>query len=577
MWFWPALSSPWTKVLRVALFSVLGTVPGFVSAGGQIGTRPLASLPSESATDGRFLGIACAGMLTLEANVQVTLAAPPGIPTFNLNFFDGDTGSVDNTKKMHWDSGTRQLKFSLYADPLRRGSTEPANLIGAWFGNAINPTQGPLWTSSAPEMRDNAWWAVTITNAAIARAPSGNYFYNLVIDLDGACEPDERLESNFKIAASYPITFGTSQFGLVGALRQLFNDGPILYPGSPFPPPGGFLGATTTYDGTFSFFFNLPGGETEVRLFDGDFDFGTGLTAGTPSGVSFDPCFDEDDPDTDETYAGFPFVVTGANPEGVQLSGAPPDDNNFDVARRGEPGDPNNIGCVRYEVTDPQGSFYFNDNPSGSFEWEQFLIASAGSPFAGEADYVTSGATLPSGTWKIKILGLDLGNLNFWHAKTCASRPARDPIPGENPDDVPRVPACPDESIYLLGDFVWADTTHPGTLDKGETGIAGVTMELVRPSDGVVIAKTKTGDSTSPNWAACLANRTGTDTSGLYCFGRDVPGPYRVRVAASNFAAGRPLFGKSSTTGGDSLTHLVTGNDLTFDFGYSGPTAAARD
>ncbi len=548
---------------------------GFGRASAQIGPGPFAAFPSQSATDGRFLGFGCAGIATFEQNVTIAMAAPAANATFDVNIFDGETGMPDGAARPHWDVGNRQLIYSLYADPLRNGSTSPADLIGTWTGNGANPTSGPLWTSSSSTMPDNDWWAVTVTNGAVAQAPSGNYFYNLVIGLDGSCAPGEVLESNIKVAASNPMTFRTPQFGLVGAFRQLFNDGPILYPGT-FPPPGGFLTAPTTYDGTFEFFFTLPGGETELRMFDGDFDFGTASTVGSPSGVALDPCEDEDDFDTAADYSGFPFSTTGANPEGVQGPGIPPDDNNLDAFRRGEPGDPNRIGCVRYEVTDPDGNIYFNDNPSGSFEWEQFLIASINSPFVGDADWVYGGATLPSGMWKVTIIGLDLANLNFWFADTCATRPARDPIPGEDPDNVPRVAACSDESIYLIGDFVWSDTGNPGVLDPGEAGIPGVLMELVRPSDGSVIATAKTGDTTSPNWSACVANNTGTDINGLYCFGMDAPGTYEVRVAASNFGPGKPLEGKSSTTGGESLTRTLSAdNELTYDFGYA--EAATND
>jgi len=92
----------------------------------------------------------------------------------------------------------------------------------------------------------------------------------------------------------------------------------------------------------------------------------------------------------------------------------------------------------------------------------------------------------------------------------------------------------------------------------------------VRPSDGAVIATTKTGDTTNPNWSACVVNNTGNDVQGLYCFGIDSPGTYEVRVAASNFASGGPLAGQSSTTGGDSRTNTLTAtNVLTYDFGYN--------
>ncbi|HEV7672600.1 MAG TPA: hypothetical protein VGS22_29120 [Thermoanaerobaculia bacterium] len=450
---------------RYAVISAIGTLLGLGVANGQPASGPFAAspsqslgvanslsgsgtfaaFPSQSVKDGRFLGFACAGIETFEQPVSLALTAPSATTLFDLNIFDGDTDQVDGSAKKHWDMGARQLIFSLYADPSHTGSTAPGDLIGTWAGNAINPTRGPLWVSSSATMPDNEWWDLTVSTSAIAQAPSGNYFYNLVIALDGACDVGEILESNLKIATSDPVTFRTRQFGLVGGFRQIFNDGPILYPGT-FPPPGGFLTAPTTYDGTFELFFTLPPGETELRVFDGDFDFGTDSTVGFPSGVSLDGCADEDDPDSAADYAGFPFSTIGANAEGVQGSGMPPDDNQYDAFRRGEPGDPNRIGCVRYEVTDPEGHTYRNDNPSGSFEWEQFLIASAASPSIFDADWVTAGTSLPSGIWKVRIIGLDLGNLIFWYGDTCATRPARAPEPGEDPDDVPRVAACPDDN-----------------------------------------------------------------------------------------------------------------------------------
>ena len=566
---------------RTALFSLaLGLASPTAFA--QVGPGPFSAFPTEDPADGRFMGFGCAGLATFEQDVELSLAAAAGTVGFDINIFDGDTGGLDGAGRRHWDLGVRQLVFSLYADPTRTGSTDPADLIGQWFGNSANATSGPLWTSTAALMPDNAWWGLTVATSANAQAPSGNYFYNLVVGTDGSCSAGEQLESSLKIAASNPMTFRTPRFGLVGGLRQTVNDVPIIYPGSTptMPVTGSFLTAPTTFDGTFSFFFTLPGGESELRLYDGDFDYGTGAVAGNPSGVPLDPCADVDDPDTDAAYTGFPFVTTGANPEGMQGPGIPPDDNFRDIFRRGESGDPNRVGCVRYEVTDPEGNVYFNDNPSGSFEWEQFLIASSDSAEAGNADWVYPGATLPGGTWRVTIIGLDLANLNFWFADTCASRPAHPPMPGEDPGSIPRVSACPDQASYLLGDTVWADTNGNGVLDSGEAGIPGVTMELIRPSDGAVIATTVTGDMTGPNAAACLANNTGNDALGLYCFGMDAPGTSTVRVATSNFAPGGPLAGLSSTTGGESQTFpLTTTNVLTYDFGYAAaaPTGSLGD
>jgi hypothetical protein len=557
---------------RIAFSAVAVAWLGVGALNAQPGSGPFAAFPTQSVKDGRFLGFACAGLSTLEQSVKILLAAPPSTTSFDLDIFDGDTGGLDGLGKMHWDLGTRQLKFSLYADPTRTGSTAPGDFIGEWYGNESNPTSGTLWTSSAASMPDNGWWDLNLTTSAGAQAPSGNYFYSLVIDTDGTCTSGEQLESSLKIATSYPVTFSVPHFGLVAGLRQKANDLPIIYPGSTptAPVTGSFLSAPTTYDGTFDLYFSLPDGETETRLFDGDFDFGTSASVGSPSGVPLDPCVDTDDPDTLSTYSGFPFLTTGAAPEGAQGSGSPPDDNRFDLYRRGEPGDPNRVGCVRYEVTDPEGHVYRNDNPSGSFEWEQFLIASSTSPFFGDADAVYTGLTLPAGMWKVRIIGLDLANLNFWYANTCATRPSRDPEPGEDPDDVPRIAACPEESVNLLGQYVWADEKNLGVLDPGESGIPGVLMELVRSSDGVVVATTRTGDATSSNWDACETKLSRTDVRGMYCFGRNAPGKYLVRVAASNFESGQPLAGRSSTTTNHSSKMPIAGNVLNLDFGYAG-------
>ena len=151
------------RVFPVALSLLMGTLLGLGALEAQLGPGPFAAFPSQDTTDGRFLGFGCAGLATFEQNVQIALSAPASTTTFDLNIFDGDTGALDGTGRRHWDLGLRQLKFALYADPMRTGSTAPANLIGEWFGNAVNPTSGPLWTTSAASMPDNDWWSVTVT------------------------------------------------------------------------------------------------------------------------------------------------------------------------------------------------------------------------------------------------------------------------------------------------------------------------------------------------------------------------------------------------------------------------------
>jgi len=548
----------------IALRWKVGALGAFlltVAATAQIGPGPFAAFPTANATDARFMGFGCAGIATFEQGVSMALAIPAGQPNFTVSIFDGDTGGVDSLNRQHWDVGTRQLIYSLYADPLRTGTPVPANLIGTWTGNAANPTSGPLWTATAANMPDNDWWGVTVSTSPGAQGASGNYFYLLTIALDGVCAPLEVTEANIKIAATNPMSFQVPRFGLVAALRQFANDGPIVYPGT-FPPPGNdFVHAPSTYNGTFDFFFKLHGGETDLRLYDGDFDFGTSSLVGLPSGTVLNPCVDTDDPDTSPLYAGFPFSTVGANPEGINSPGSPADDSNFDVFRRGDLTSsgqevPGRIGCVRYEVTDPNGTTYRNDNPSGSLEWEQFRIATPLAVNPSDSDYVASTNMLPSGAWHLRVIGLDLSNLNFFFANACATRN--------------QGPACVDLSVYLLGDTVWLDKNGNGVQDSGEPGIAGVKVNLLN-SDLSVVDTVVTGDTGQPNWAACTVHNTGLGTQGLYCHGVNAPGDYLLQIAPENFQPGGALQGLASTTGGQSQTHTVTNDNVSiYDFGYRG-------
>jgi protocatechuate 3,4-dioxygenase beta subunit len=80
-----------------------------------------------------------------------------------------------------------------------------------------------------------------------------------------------------------------------------------------------------------------------------------------------------------------------------------------------------------------------------------------------------------------------------------------------------------------LGNLVWRDLNNNGEVDGGETGISGVTVELL--SGASVIATTI------------------TDASGNYLFDTLAPGDYVVRIPASNFTTGNPLANLASSTG----------------------------
>jgi protocatechuate 3,4-dioxygenase beta subunit len=81
-----------------------------------------------------------------------------------------------------------------------------------------------------------------------------------------------------------------------------------------------------------------------------------------------------------------------------------------------------------------------------------------------------------------------------------------------------------------LGNLIWLDTNNNGLVDAGETGISGVTVELLDSTNTVIATTT-------------------TDANGNYLFENLVPGDYIVRIPASEFAAGEPLEDLRSSTG----------------------------
>lgn len=266
----------------------------------------------------------------------------------------------------------------------------------------------------------------------------------------------------------------------------------------------------TTYDGSFRFYFDVPVSQDQIDLWDGDFDRGK---------------FDLTDQDTDDPDTpGAPFLPTWSTPdtvpEGVAVggtgTGSPADDTDpdgFGVYILREP-------SVRYELTLPGGTVLANENPSGNQEWERFAVSA-----------------VPPGVYKLDILGVDMLNLN------ALLLPFRVLCVDETGE--PCAPLRP----YLLGDRVFLDGDGNGVQGPGEPGIAGVLLELY-DSHGVLLASTT------------------TDANGGYSFGVEKEA-YEVRVPASNFSG--PLAGLASTTGGESRSRTLTGdNALDVDFGYRG-------
>ena len=116
-------------------------------------------------------------------------------------------------------------------------------------------------------------------------------------------------------------------------------------------------------------------------------------------------------------------------------------------------------------------------------------------------------------------------------------------------------------NTLTLGNQVFVDTNNNGLLDSGETGLAGVTVQLINSSNAVVASAT-------------------TGANGIYTFANLAAGSYRVRIAASNFNTGAILAGHTSSTGTNGAYETTNppspdGNVNNDDNGITNTTAGA--
>lgn len=497
-------------------------------------------LPTSNVRDGRMLCRAGTPLQTLASGpMEVRIAVPSTMSSFELGIFDGDTGKNASGQLVDpggaWDSGTQQLEYDLYLD--RFGDGTGQTLVGHWTGNGVNATQGPRWTASRSIMPDNDWWTVNVRVSSQARAPSGHYFYRLVVHLP---VPGASVESAFKLRSTAQLSLHPGTFGFMGVLNQ-YTDAYLLFPtwAGDYPPadPFFFVNAPTTYDGSWRFPLEVTRSTSDLRVWDGDLDVGTFDQLSEPAGIRIPASADTDDADTPPGIPDWSEHLVERS-EAAQGTGNPEDDRFLDLLRRSPD--------IRYSLTDPQGRLYRNDNPSGDLEWEQFRVTSE--PVNSDAaDYsplvaadgvsLVREARLPAGIWDLNVAGQDLGNLSFLHTDyRCL---------GVDATGAPITPLCP----FTLGDLVWIDSDRNGFPGKGEHGIGDVVVNL-RDEDGVLLGTTVTA------------------SDGSYHFEVEA-GSYFVEMAQSNFGPGRSLAGLQSTTGGISrAVTVLTSNVDTADFGF---------
>ncbi|MFL5801497.1 MAG: SdrD B-like domain-containing protein [Roseiflexaceae bacterium] len=119
---------------------------------------------------------------------------------------------------------------------------------------------------------------------------------------------------------------------------------------------------------------------------------------------------------------------------------------------------------------------------------------------------------------------------------TPSSKPSSTPTPTATPSSTPTV--TPVGPLLSLGDRIWNDGDNDGRFDTGEPGLGGITVVLYNDANG----------NRQPEAGERIATST-TNGAGIYRFDSLTPGNYIVVIPASNFAAGKPLFGYRSSTG----------------------------
>jgi hypothetical protein len=179
-------------------------------------------------------------------------------------------------------------------------------------------------------------------------------------------------------------------------------------------------------------------------------------------------------------------------------------------------------------------SAWIDFNNSGVFEAGEQIAADVS-----VAASTTNGTlSLPIAVPGTAVTGTNLGLRVRLSAGTARAALGDDSVSGEVEDYVVQVlPA-----VVGVGNLVFRDANANGRYDAGE-GVDGVLVELWQQGGG-----------------AALQNTT-TANGGRYLFNDLTPGNYFVKVPASEFASGKPLFNNFSMIGAGGDTGADDGTD----------------
>lgn len=238
------------------------------------------------------------------------------------------------------------------------------------------------------------------------------------------------------------------------------------------------------------------------------------------------------------------------------------DENGNGTWDEGEP-------IIATDVTDEDGMYLFEDLPTGN-----------------DADYIVWVNDAENVLDGLQPTGDDDGGNPPNNSSAPTGNPTSNTLgissvmdltpSGDLDQDFGYTPEGHDPGEGLIGDYVWYDTNRDGDQDANESGIEGVTVQLVDLGANEMIGG---GDDQ-------IIATTTTDENGYYYFGGltvDGDGEgYQVKIPASNFSNGAVLDDLENTFdpngGNDNMggaVPLTPGNpvNLDQDFGYVGDDA----
>jgi hypothetical protein len=403
------------RTLRGAGASLLAAA-AFLSAGAQRSVAapdPLrVGFPSSDPVDGKFLSMPGKGMSAIVAPTHLSLGIPSsaGASPLVVEVFDGDTSGL-------WDKpGGAVTTYELFTDGNRDGSSMTL-----------------LASATDAQMVDDAWAPLYAgPQAPAAQAPSGHYFYRVVVSIAG----DAGVLNAYKVAINGvgQISAVQNEFSVIGGVVHTArapgtppydevvtsNDPmPSLNPSAPNP--------LNTYDGTFSFKIHVASSGASVSLAEGDADHLSDSTAAVAAEAAL------------AARPGLPGDGASGNMLGTVFTDYRP----FNVG-----------GPVRYTVTSPSGATLVNNtDPSGDAEYETLPT------------FDTSAV----GFYTLRFHDVDMRNTLF-------VKPAFG-VEVFSTDSTPVSPLT--TGLGALRGTVFHDANGNGVKDAVETGVEGVAVDVV--------------------------------------------------------------------------------------------------